>query len=656
MFAIVLMYFSGVTLNIISLSGLAVGVGMLVDNSVVVIENIYRLRNKGVGVIQAAVSGAVQVAGAITASTLTTICVFLPIVFVEGITRQLFVDMALTIAYSLSASLIIALTLVPMMSAGMLKKTTQKEHKWFQKIVEQYDYLLKKALHYKIWVIAGALLLLVISVKVSLDRGFEYMPEMDSTQITVSLEMPEGANLEETVAMSETVIERIKQIKDVDTIGAMLSGGGMLSTGTQNDAVTMYVILKESKSQSSQEIAQTIERVCKDLDCELSANGSAMDMSALGGSGIAIHIKGNDIDTLKKTAAEVAAIVERVEGTQEVSNGMQDPSEEVHIVIDKNKAIAQGLTVASAYVQITQAIRTTTDVTTLTMTDGNEYSVVLVKSEADTPTIEKLQKYVFTATTQSGEKKEIAISEIATVTTEQGLSTIQRESQQRYLTVSALIADGYNVSLVTQAVQAALKDYPVPTGFELEYEGENETIMESFYQLERMLLLGVVFIYLIMVAQFQSLLSPFIVLFTIPLAFTGGFLGLIFTGKVLSVIAMIGFIMLSGIIVNNGIVLVDYINQLRIEGMDKQAAIREAGRTRLRPILMTALTTVLGLSTMAVGVGMGSDLVQPIAIVTIGGLLYATLMTLFVIPILYDVFHRREMRVVSKEDLEVVED
>lgn len=656
MFAIVLMYFSGVTLNIISLSGLAVGVGMLVDNSVVVIENIYRLRSKGVSVIKAAVSGAVQVSGAIIASTLTTICVFLPIVFVKGITRQLFIDMALTIGYSLTASLIIALTLVPMMSAGMLKKTKEKKHPIFDKIVAGYEFLLEKALRFKVVVILLAVVLLIVSVLGSISKGFEYMPEMDSTQITVSMQMPEGAMFDDTVEMSNTVIDTIKKIDDVDTVGAMMSSGSMLSTSTSTDAVTMYVMLKEDKKHTSQSIAKTIEEMCKEYDCDVSANGSSMDMSALGGSGIAIQVRGNDLDTLKQTANEVAEIVSNVEGTKEVSNGIQDPATELRITVDKNKAMAEGLTVASAYLQINQAISGSKQATTLSLADGSEYPVMILKEESEELTTQEIKDYVFTATTQNGESKELLISDIATVSMEDGFSTIQREAQQRYLTVSAVIEDGYNVSLVTQAVESALKDYQIPAGYEVVFEGENETIMESFEQLLKMLVLGIICIYLIMVAQFQSLLSPFIVLFTIPLAFTGGFLGLLLTGKVLSVIAMIGFVMLAGIIVNNGIVLVDYINQLRLDGVDKKEAILEAGKTRLRPILMTALTTILGLSTMALGIGSGADMVQPIAIVTIGGLVYATLMTLFVVPVLYDIFNRRKMKAVSEEELEVVED
>jgi multidrug efflux pump subunit AcrB len=260
------------------------------------------------------------------------------------------------------------------------------------------------------------------------------------------------------------------------------------------------------------------------------------------------------------------------------------------------------------------------------------------------------------SSTEETHTKEIKLTDIATVEEGYTLSSISRDNQTRYIAVSATIADGYNVGLVTNDVEKALESYTVPDDYELEFDGENETIMEAMEQLGLMLILAVLLIYLIMVAQFQSLKSPFIVMFTMPLAFTGGFLGLIITGKELSVISVIGFVMLAGIVVNNGIVLVDYINQLRLDGMEKREAILEAGATRLRPILMTALTTILGLVMMAMANGMGSEMMQPIAIVTIGGLIYATFTTLFIIPIIYDIFNRKDMKKIEDSELEIVDD
>lgn len=657
-FAIVLMYFSGVTLNIISLSGLAVGVGMLVDNSVVVIENIYRLRNKGISRIKAAVTGASQVAGAIVASTLTTVCVFLPIVFVEGMTRQLFVDMALTIGYSLIASLIVALTLVPMMSANMLKSIKEKKHPIMDLLIRGYDKAIRFSLRFKPVVLILAVGLLVLSGVLAMSRGTEYMPDMDSTQVSVTVTMPEGATNDEMAALADEVMNRILTIEDVETVGGMIGGSQMTSmmSSSNDTSASVYALLKENKKESSQVIAAKINELCSDLACEVVASGSTMDMSALGGSGISLEIKGEELDTLREIAASVADIVAGVEGTQEVSDGMENPDTQIKITVDKEKAILNGLTVAQVYQAIAGELSDASSATTLRY-EGVDYPVVVMDADADDKmTKQDISDYKFTVTNQDGTTKEVALSDIAQITEGVALSSIRREGQQRYITVSAAIKDGYNIGLVSKDVESALDQLKLPAGYEIKSSGENDTINDAIGELMKMLLLAVLFIYLIMVAQFQSLLSPFIVMFTIPLAFTGGFFGLYLTGNSISVISMIGFVMLAGIIVNNGIVLVDYVNQLRRDGVAKKDALIEAGKTRMRPILMTALTTVLGLSTMAIGVGMGADMVQPIAIVTIGGLLYATITTLFVIPVLYDLFNRREMKVISEEELKIYEE
>ena len=285
--------------------------------------------------------------------------------------------------------------------------------------------------------------------------------------------------------------------------------------------------------------------------------------------------------------------------------------------------------------------------------DDTSYEVYVSDENTDSLSVDDVKNYVFEVTAQDGKTSEVKLSDIADVQETQTLSTISRKNQKRYLTVSAEIADGYNVSLVSDDVEEALNSYEAPKGIEYSISGENENIMDSMKQLVEMLLLGVMLVYMIMVAQFQSLKSPFIIMFTIPLAFTGGMLGLLVTGFEISVISMLGFVMLCGIIVNNGIVLVDYINQLRLDGMERRKAIAEAGATRMRPIFMTSVTTILGLIVMALGVGNGAEMMQPIAIVCIGGLVYATVLTLFVIPCLYDLMNKKELKKLSREDLEI---
>ena len=646
MTAVVLMFFSDITLNIISLSGLALGIGMLVDNSIVVIENIYRLRSEGYSAPKAAIEGARQVAGAIAASTLTTICVFAPIVFTKGITRQLFVDMGLTIAYSLVARLVIALTFVPMMGAGLLKNVQEKPSRFFDALQNRYAALLRGSLKVKFLVLFGAVVLLGLSGYLAISKGTAFMPEMESTQVSVSVQAPKGSTLAQTGALADEVTQRILEIPDVTDVGAMNSSGtmgGMTGGGgsSERENISMYVLLKEDKELSGEELTEQILKKTADIGCEVNVETSTMDMSALGGSGISVKIKGRELDRIKSMAADVAKILSDVEGTKNVSDGIEEKTLELRLAVDKNKAMEYQLTTAQVYQMLQQKLADASSATTLT-TLSKDYSVFVVSDTDETLTREKIKKLTVTGKDKENKEVEVPLSEIVQFKDTEGFSSINREEQSRYVTVTAEVDDGYNIGLVSAQATKALENYEVPDGYSIEMAGEDETINEAMGEVAKMLGLAVVFMYLIMVAQFQSLLSPFIVMFTIPLAFTGGLFGLYLTDNPISVIAMIGFVMLSGIIVNNGIVLVDYINQLRRQGMEKKEAIVEAGRTRLRPIIMTALTTILGLLTMAFGMGMGADMIQPMAIVTIGGLTYGTLLTLFVVPCIYDILNRKK--------------
>ena len=648
LFAVVLMYFTGVTLNIISLSGLALGVGMLVDNSIVAIENIYRLRQLGYNAATAAVHGCRQIAGAITASTLTTVCVFVPILFTGGLTRQIFADMGLTIAYSLGASLLVALTLVPALSGKLLTGDAagKKPNRLLSRMMESYEKLLRLVLRHKAPVLLGAVALLIVSGLLAVGMGTAFMPEMDSPQVSVSIEMPEDATTAQGREMCDTVIDRILSVDGVDTVGAMegqtMMGGGDLS---------LYVLLQQKRSGSSQQIAKEIEAACTDLDCTVTANGSTMDMSMMtGGSGIRLAVTGDDMDTLRSAAAELARAVSAVEGVASVSDGQEENSTEVRITVDKAKAAEYNLTVAQVYQQVAAAVLSQTTATDITV-NGSDLPVVVVPDDRDITTRETLEELELTGT-QNQQDCEVRLSEIAAVTEAASSAAIHRENQSRTVTVTAQIADGYNIGLVSREVEKLLADYEMPEGCSYAFEGENEMIRSTMGDLALMIALAVALIYLIMVAQFQSLLSPFIVLFTIPLAFTGGLLGLWITGKELSVIAMLGFLMLAGVVVNNGIVFVDYVNQLRLEGRERTEALVQTGRDRIRPILMTALTTIFGLVTMALGLGSGGDMLQPLAIVTIGGLAYATLLTLFIVPAVYDIFLKKDPEKVVIEEVE----
>ena len=655
-FAIVLMYFSGVTINMISLSGLAVAVGMLVDNSVVVIENIYRLRAKGANVIQAAVSGAGQVAAAVTSSTLTTVCVFLPIVFVEGITRQLFTDLALTMSYALLASLIVSLTLVPAMASGMLRKDQDEKPGIMEKrLLPLYEKSIRWTLGHKWMVLTAAVALLAGSAWASLSRGFIFMPEMDMPNVSVSISMPEGADMETASGLSDEVLERIGEIPGIATVGAMMDVGTSSLGGVAQTSynVTVYITLAD-ESASGSAVGKQIEEACADLECEVSASSAMLDMSSLTGSGISLQIYADDMTKLQSAAVEAARVLETVEGVDTVSNGLEDAAPALHVAVDRNEAMKHGLTVAQIYMELASGLTADTTAASLVL-DGVTTEVIIEKPEGAVLNAQELREYVFEVTDKEGELQQIPLADFAVVEETTSLSTIQRIGQKRYLTVSATAAQGYNVTLLTAAAEEAMAQADLGEGVNYVFSGENESIMEAVEQLGLMILLGVLLVYLVMVAQFQSLKSPFIVMFTIPLAFTGGFLALLLCDMEVSVISLIGFVMLTGIIVNNGIVLVDYINQLRLDSRERRDAIVEAGVTRMRPILMTTITTVLGLIDMAVRKNAGSALMQPVAVVCIGGLVYATLMTLYVIPCIYDLLNRKELRNIREEDLKLLD-
>ncbi|MDO4564408.1 MAG: efflux RND transporter permease subunit [Clostridia bacterium] len=654
MFALVLMYFSGVSINLISMAGLAVGVGMLVDNSIVVIENIYRLRSLKIPTKDAAVQGAVQVLGAVTASTLTTICVFAPIVFVQGITRQIFSDMALTIAYSLLASLIVALTLIPAMSRGLLRKEVKPQKARSIRRLDRMEKVLRFCLGHRLACIALALILLAGTAFLTLRKGFSYFPESGGTQISVTATLPDETKREEAVALADEMLNRLYAFDELSDVGGILSAGGITSligltqeSSDEANTITIYALIEEGSGVSSAKLSAQISEAMEDLSDRAAitvAGMSTMDYStALGSEGVVINIYGTELEDMYASAAAVAESIRGVEGIVEVDDGLGDSSAALHITVDKNKAMEHNLTTAQVYLAIAEKLSGSLTATSILTEDG---TVSVNVSSTEDASVQKsdILAMELISTAADGSEETVKLSSIAEITETETLRAINRSNQRRYVTVTASVEDGYNVTLVTSDVEKAVEGVELASGTNLAFEGENETIMSALEDLLYMLLLGVLIIYLIMVAQFQSLLSPFIVMFTVPLAFTGGFLALWLTGMDVSIVSMIGFIMLIGVVVNNGIVLVDCINQLREQGMEKREAILAAVRMRLRPVLMTALTTILGLLPLALGIGTGAEIIQPVAVVCIGGLTYATLMTLFIIPLMYDVFTRNRRK------------
>ena len=660
LFAMVLMYFTNITLNIISLSGLALGVGMLVDNSIVVIENIYRLRNKGVSVARAAVMGANQVAGAIFSSTLTTVCVFLPIVFTDGITRQIMQDMCLTITYSLGASLVVALTLVPCMGANLLKKSKDRKHRVFDAVIKGYDKVIRFCLKVKIVPVLLATGLLVFSIWQILRMGIVFIPDMGSEQMSATLRMDVEQTQEEDYALADKVSEAMKKIRGVDTVGVMK--GSMIAGlgGANSDKNYSFMLLIEKKyANENKRIASEIEDIFKENQCEdYTVSTSNMDMSSMMGSGLEVNVYGKDQEQNVKISEDVMKMVGEIKGFDKISNGQETGDKEVYVTVNKDKAMRLGLTVAQIYAELAGKLTTKKDSTKLTV--GNDDFQVRVVDERDGLDTSNLMDYEFETTkiNDQGETKteKHKLKEFAKMTEGNAVTSLQKENLVGFVSVTAETKDGYNTTLLSRDLQKKLDRYELPDGYAIEIQGETETNQQMVENMLLMITLAVIMIYLIMVAQFQGLLSPFIVLLTIPLAFTGGLLAMLITGEQLSVMSLMGFLVLAGVVVNNGIVFVDYANKLRLNGSEKREALVETGKTRMRPILMTALTTILAMSTLALSNDTAAAMSRGMAIVTIGGLAYATLMTLFIVPVFYDIFYRRDLKKVDLGDEESLND
>ncbi len=641
--AFVCMYFTGITLNVLSLSGLSLGIGMLVDNSIVAIENIYRLHDEeGVPLLRACVEGVRSVSGALFSSTLTTICVFLPIVFVQGMARDLFADMGLTIAYSLLASLFVAMTVVPAMCSFLMRHSKPHRHRIFGAIQRFYGFLLRGALRVKPLVLLAALGLLAFAAMQVPKMGISFMPEVNSRQMSADLAFGPEMTEAQQKAQAVAIMDEMMKIEGVESVGLMGGSGGVMSGLTGGSGMSYYINIDESKEHNNADIARRMEEIGKKLNADLTVQASTMDISMMTGSGIQVEITGDDLQVLQTIAKDVAELARNTEGIVDVDDGLEDAVPELRVEVDKEKAADENLTTGQVLQFVAQKVAGRVEITQVTL-DGRELSIYLEdgeNSDLKPADIENLEIEV----DSKDKNKLVRIGDVAEIRDSQSLSTISRASQRRLVTVSFGIAEGYSANLVSDAFAEKLKGYSLPAGYSADLAGENETVMGIMEDLVWMVLVAVLLIFLIMVAQFQSFKSPIIVMFTIPLAFTGGLLALLATGMDLSIVSMLGFLVLSGVVVNNGIVFIDCVNQLRIGGMEKREALIETGRIRLRPILMTALTTILGMSTMALGQGTGAEMMQPMAVVSIGGLSYATLMTLFIVPVLYDLLNGKKMK------------
>lgn len=647
--AFTLMYFTGVSLNMISMGGLALAVGMLVDNSIVVIENIYRMRSTTErSVARAAVSGAKQVSGAIAAATLTTISLFIPIIFTQGLTRQIFTDFALTIGFSLIASLIIALTVVPAASSVMLKNIKkEQEGAIFTRFIDGYEKLLRGALRFKWVVLVVVIVAFVASFWGISRRGMEMFPPMDMGEIFVSVELAEGTTFDDAVALAEELSDRMLEIQDVETVGISIGGGmiemlaagmgfgGMGGMGGMT-SIDIYIILEDGRDITMDELNAQVREIGESLGVITEIGGADDMMAMMMGDPISVRVEGTELDDIRDTAIALAALINTVDGTLNVTDMTEEAAPELRIIVDKDAAMAQGLTVAQVFMAAMDAVSAPENSMFMTLS-GTVYEVIISDGDFETPGRAEIEAMQIPS--QGGY---VTLSDIAEVRDDLGFTSISRINRNRFITVTGEIDEGFNVGLVNNEIEALLEDFEPVGNSRVIIGGEAEAIADAFGDLILMLALGLLFTYLIMVAQFQSLSSPFVIMFTVPLAFTGGFVALMLAGMPLSIVAMIGLIVLSGVAVNNGIVIVSRISQMRWEGMPKREAIIDAGRKRIRPILMTAISTIFAMSVLALGIGEGTEMMQPMAVATIGGLFYATVTTLFVVPIIYDMLHRNK--------------
>lgn len=666
--ALVVMYFSGISLNIMSLGGISIAIGMLVDNSIVVLENIYRLRSRGIPPARAAVQGAKQISGAVIASTLTTICVFLPIVFTTGMVNQLMLPFALTIAYVLTASLLIALTMVPAASSFLFKNYIPRRNNWFEALQTKYAHSLAFFLRHKALPLVVSVVLLVVAVIGVANMGITMIPTMTSKTATVTVTMPEDTDKETAYSTADKVMDEAMGIDGVEFVGAMdgTSSTSMvasdISSSSSSDkfhqVFTFYVRTDSSVTTEGQvlSILDQLQQRTSGLNCEVITDASSSEaMSSMTGSGLSLRIQGPDQDELVRISEDVMGIVGQVEGYTEIENGMEDAATELHLVVDRDKLTKDGYTVAQLYSDLAKKLSESVDAPSMTL-DGSKMNVSVVDKTNPVTADNLLDTEIEITNQQTGDTTTHKLREFATV--EQGVAspTMIHVNSTRAITVTADVEDGYNNALLARDLQTKLKDYQLPEGYTIQTSGELENINTMLSQMMLLLILGFVLIYLVMVAQFQSLLSPFIVILTVPLAFTGGLFGLVAAGEQLSMLSLLGFAVLMGTVVNNGIVFVDYVNQLRRGGLSKHDALVAAGRTRMRPIMMTAITTIFAMLPMVFSDAVGSSMQRGMAVVVVGGLLYATFMTLYVVPVMYDILYRRVPREVDLGDESIDDD
>lgn len=664
-----LMYLTGMTLNMMSLGGVIIAIGMLVDNSTVVLENIYKKRDLGLSPFDAAYEGTSEVAMAIFASTLTTVAVFLPLTFMEGTMGQLMKEISYTVCYALGASLLVALTFVPM-AAGALMTHEDKKHgtgliskiiEFFDRVVgtalDKLDYgysrLIHMCLNHRMRTCLVVVLIFIASCALSSQVGSDLMATTDEGSISVTATMPNGTDYETCEDMMDTLLARIGDVPEMEKMNARIGGGGISSSTATTVSITYDVGDKEDRERSTSEIADEIESKLQNIaGCEIEVSDEGGAMGSIGGSGFDVMIKGDDNDTLKEISDELIAEISKIPNSTNVDSSLDDASTEATIVINRAKASQYGLTTQS----IANAISTANSgsVATEYRTGGTEIDVRIKYPDEDIEYVKDLNN--LTITNSAGVA--VPLTEVASVEMKEGALTITRENQQKYIEITGEIT-GLDTAAQQAQVQQILDNYVFPDGYSYEFGGTLEMMQDTFSSLFNIIIVAIILVYMVMASQFESFVYPFIIMFSMPIAITGGLVGLIVTGQTLTSTGYMGLIMLVGTVVNNGIVLVDYTNQLleKDENLNVDEALIAAGRSRLRPILMTTLTTVIGMIPVALAWGSGMESNQAMGIVICFGLSIGTMVTLVFIPVLYSIVNsiknrlrKRHIRKVSPRD------
>lgn len=646
-----LMYVTDINMNMISMGGVAIGIGMLVDNSVVVLDSIYQYYERGYTAAESAEIGAKEVSMAIIASTLTTVAVFLPMALIGGTTGAMMKNLSFTIMYALIASVVVALTFVPMACALLLKRET-KTFVWknlkflsfldhwegaIDTLSRKYEKLLKWALRHRKKTVLTVLLVFILSLCSIPLAGMDFMASMDEGVATISVDLPNGTDLDTTEETTLEVLYRLQDIPEADVVYANV-GSGMLSSGTNSASITMNLVDAKDRKRSTEEVCDDIEKLLADIPgADITVSSSDSAMGSLASADVTMNVYGYDAATLVDVEDELVDKLSEVDGLSDVEGSTGDTVPEAKVTIDRAKASQYGITTASVAGALSTAISGST--ATQYKLDGAEIDVVI---RYDTNSVNYLTD-LNNLTVTSAYGTQVPLSDVATVTMDESATTIMRENQKNYITISAN-ADNMSTSEAQKLVEKAMADIELPDGCTYEFSGMMEKMNDTFRSLEIAMVVAVLLVYMIMASQFESLRYPFIVMFSMPLAITGAIIGLLITGNTITMPAMMGFVMLIGMVVNNGIVLVDYTNQLMDRGMNCYDALTSAGPRRLRPILMTTLTTVLGMVPMALATSEGSEMMQALAIAVIFGLTLSTVVTLIFIPVLYMWMNERKRK------------